>query len=120
MKTRFLTIGRDGDIKFYDRSVSRQHAVIVISQDSIFLRDLNSTNGTYLVKNNRLVAFSEGYVQLNQTIALGNIYCSVQQLLNLVGADQELYEDGTTKLGPDARSFHLNHPRKKAIPIPIL
>lgn len=114
MANRFFTIGREGHISIRDETVSRQHAAILVSKDCIFLRDLNSTNGTFLVKNDRLVPFYEGYVQLYQVIALGNIHCSVQQLLELVGEDNVSSEDGTTKLGKGPRSFHLNHPRQKS------
>lgn len=118
MTNRIFTVGREGHIRIQDQTVSRQHASILIGNDSIYLRDLNSTNGTFLVKNNRLVLFFEGYVQLNQMITLGNIRCSVQQLLDLVGEDQISSEDGTTKLGKGPRPFHLNHPRnRKDFPI---
>lgn len=113
MKNCFYTIGREGHISIQDQTVSKQHAEIHIKNGDIYLRDLNSTNGTYLVKNNRLVPFFEGYVQPNQIIALGNIHCSVQMLLKLVGQDQASSEDGTTRLTSASRSLHMKYARKR-------
>jgi pSer/pThr/pTyr-binding forkhead associated (FHA) protein len=79
--TRRLVIGRKGDIVLDHPSVSRKHASIYVSKKGIYLQDLNSTNGTFLVKNNRLIIFPEGYVQLNQHISFGKLRRSIQQLL---------------------------------------
>lgn len=44
------TIGRDpaADVPIDEPSASRRHAVIVRSRDGFYLRDLGSTNGTFL------------------------------------------------------------------------
>lgn len=44
------TIGRDpaADVPIDEPSASRRHAVIVRGRDGFYLRDLGSTNGTYL------------------------------------------------------------------------
>lgn len=44
------TIGRDphADIFLNDRTVSREHAQIIVSNDTVILKDLGSLNGTYL------------------------------------------------------------------------
>ncbi|MCP3687741.1 MAG: FHA domain-containing protein [Gammaproteobacteria bacterium] len=86
IKSRTYVIGREGQICINDPTVSKQHAEIQIINGEIYLRDLGSTNGTFLVKNQRLVFFKEGYVQLRQTLALGNRTYTVQQLLEMVGA----------------------------------
>jgi predicted Zn finger-like uncharacterized protein len=42
-----VTIGRSNvDIVLHDRVVSRQHCAVEVSEDSVLLRDLGSTNGT--------------------------------------------------------------------------
>jgi pSer/pThr/pTyr-binding forkhead associated (FHA) protein len=46
-----MTIGRRGggaDIEIDDSEVSRLHCAVEARHDAIFLRDLHSTNGTYL------------------------------------------------------------------------
>ena len=86
MKNRKYIIGREGHIYINDPTVSKQHAEIQIMSGDVYLRDLGSTNGTFLIKNQRLVAFNEGYVQLNQKIVLGNKQYSVKDLLEIAGA----------------------------------
>jgi len=86
MESRTYIIGREGHIYINDPTVSKQHAEIQVINGEVYLRDLNSTNGTFLIKNNRLVPFHEGYVQLRQPIVLGNRQYTVQALLEIAGA----------------------------------
>ena len=86
MERRTYVIGREGHIYINDPTVSKQHAEIQIVDGEVYLRDLGSTNGTYLIKNNRLVPFNEGYVQIKQPIVLGNRQYTVQSLLQIAGA----------------------------------
>jgi len=86
MENQTYIIGREGHIFINDPTVSKQHAEIQITNGEIYLRDLDSTNGTYLVKNQRLVAFKEGYVQLRQPVVFGNRQYTVHELLEKVGA----------------------------------
>jgi pSer/pThr/pTyr-binding forkhead associated (FHA) protein len=86
MESRTYIIGREGHIFLNDKTVSKQHAELQILNGEIYLRDLGSTNGTYLVKNNRLVAFAEGYVQMNQSVVIGNKQYTIRKLLEMAGA----------------------------------
>jgi len=86
MESRTYIIGREGHIFLNDKTVSKQHAELQILNGEIYLRDLGSTNGTYLVKNNRLVAFAEGYVQLSQAVVIGNKQYTIRKLLEMAGA----------------------------------
>ncbi len=86
MESRTYIIGREGHIYINDPTVSKQHAEIQVINGEVYLRDLNSTNGTFLIKNNRLVPFHEGYVQLHQPIVLGNRQYTVRNLLEIAGA----------------------------------
>ena len=61
MESRTNIIGREGHIYINDPTVSKQHAEIQIINGEVYLRDLGSTNGTFLIKNNRLVPFHEGW-----------------------------------------------------------
>jgi predicted component of type VI protein secretion system len=81
MASRTYIIGREGHIRIDDPTVSKRHAEIEIIDGEVYLRDLGSTNGTFLIKNKRLVAFKEGYVQLHQMLVLGNRQYSVKDLL---------------------------------------
>jgi pSer/pThr/pTyr-binding forkhead associated (FHA) protein len=86
MESRTYIIGREGHIYLDDKTVSKRHAELQIMNGEIYLRDLQSTNGTYLVKNNRLIAFAEGYVQLNQSVVIGNRQYTIRKLLEMAGA----------------------------------
>jgi len=86
MDSRTYIIGREGHIYINDPAVSKQHAELQIINGEIFIRDLGSTNGTFLVLNQRLVPIHEGYVQINQLIVLGNKQYTVRALLEIAGA----------------------------------
>lgn len=68
-----ITIGRDtdNDIIVDNRLASRHHAIIQKIKDAYFLKDTNSTNGTYL--NDRQIP-PDKYVKLNagDKITVGN------------------------------------------------
>jgi hypothetical protein len=56
-----------------------------IKKGRIYLRDLNSTNGTYLIENDSLVPFEEGYVSSHQPLVIGAIKCTILSLLKIAG-----------------------------------
>ena len=93
LESRTYVIGREGHIYINDPTVSKQHAEIQVINGEVYLRDLGSTNGTFLIKNNRLVPFNEGYVQLHQPIVLGNRQYTIQSLLEIAGAFADHYQE---------------------------
>jgi pSer/pThr/pTyr-binding forkhead associated (FHA) protein len=84
-------IGREGEIYIEDQiyinspSVSRRHAAMKIKNGRIWLHDLDSTNGTYLIESDSLVPFKEGYVSPSQPIAIGHVKCTINSLLAIAG-----------------------------------
>lgn len=86
MGNRSYVVGREGHIYLNDPTVSKRHAEIQIVNGEIYLRDLDSTNGTFLVKNQRMVPFKAGYVQINQPVVIGNKQYTVLKLLEIAGA----------------------------------
>lgn len=85
MDGRTYTIGRDAHIRIDDPCLSRGHAEIQFIDGGIFLRDLNSTNGTYLIKNGEPIRFYRGYVHPNQRFMLGRQIVSIRKLLAMIG-----------------------------------
>ena len=85
MEGRTYIIGREGHIYLGDDSVSRQHAEIRIIDGKVHLRDLNSTNGIYIVENERAVRIQESIVEPHQLIVIGKRQCTVQGLLRSLG-----------------------------------
>ncbi len=84
-------IGRKGDVYIDDHiyinspTVSRRHAAMKIKNGRIYLRDLDSTNGTYLIENDSLVPFKEGYTSPSQPISIGKVKCTINSLLAIAG-----------------------------------
>ncbi len=85
-------IGREGGvyvegyIYINSPSVSRRHVSMKIKNGRIYLCDLDSTNGTYLIEDDCLLApFKEGYVSPSQPIAIGHVKCTINSLLTIVG-----------------------------------
>ena len=87
------TIGRDGYILIDDPSISRGHAEIRFVDGKIRLRDLGSTNGTYLIIDNSLVEIRESFVAPDQQIVLGSRKYTVKALLASIGIYAS-YSDG--------------------------
>ena len=85
MEGRAYTIGREGNIRIDDPSLSRGHAEIRFIDGKIRLRDLSSTNGTYLVARNKIIAINESFVTLDQRVAMGSKHYTVKALLAMAG-----------------------------------
>ncbi|MEX2480151.1 MAG: FHA domain-containing protein, partial [Gammaproteobacteria bacterium] len=84
MAIKTYIIGRAGDIKLYDDTVSRRHASLEIADGALVLRDLRSRNGTYEIRDKQLVPFSGGAIARDQVFAFGECVRSVAQLLQAV------------------------------------
>ena len=97
MEGRRFILGREGHIYIDSPTASKLHAEIRIDNGRIYLRDLKSTNGTFLVKHNKLVPFQEGYVNPKQTIVIGRQVYVVQDLL-AIASDFVAVDDNTTRI----------------------
>lgn len=84
MESKTYIVGRKGDIKIKDDSVSSRHLELSILNDQIYATDLKSTNGTFLLQDGKKVRFDKGYVAADQSISLGKHQTSVNQLLELL------------------------------------
>ena len=98
MEGKAYIVGREGHIYVSDPSVSRQHAEIKFVDGRIRLRDLDSTNGTYLVREDRRVQVLEGYVRPQQPIVIGKWHCTVQSLLANIGIITSYSDDAGLKV----------------------
>jgi pSer/pThr/pTyr-binding forkhead associated (FHA) protein len=90
---RFI-LGRQGHIFIDSITASNQHAEIRIVNQKIYLRDLDSTNGTFVIKNGAPVRVKKGYVELEDVIIVGGIANSVKDLLAIANDFAET--DGAT------------------------
>ena len=85
MEGRAYTIGRDGQIRIDDPSLSRGHAELKFTDGRIRLRDLGSTNGTYLVAGGKAISVDERFVTPDERVILGSGLYTVKALLALAG-----------------------------------
>ena len=83
LEGRTFILGRDGHIYIDSKTASKHHAEIRIMGGRIRLRDLDSTNGTFLLKNRKLVQFTEGFVNPLQPIVIGNKPYVINELLKI-------------------------------------
>ena len=84
LEGRTFVLGREGHIYIDTTTVSKHHAEITVIDGRIYLRDLNSTNGTYLLKNKRLIQFNEGFVNPRQPIVIGRHAYIIEDLLSVL------------------------------------
>lgn len=80
-KQKTYVIGRKGQIEIVHKTTSAQHARLTINEGALYLADLNSTNGTYIIEDGRRKRFTEGYIHLSQLLSFGSNVCSVRELL---------------------------------------
>ena len=96
----------EGHIYINSPTVSSPHAALKIKNGRIYLHDLDSTNGTYIVDNDSLISFKEGYVKPNQLIVIGKVKCTIQSLIAIVG----VYSD------PENNTLDIDETQKIEIP----
>ncbi|MCP4765206.1 MAG: FHA domain-containing protein [Gammaproteobacteria bacterium] len=97
MDGRSFILGREGHIYLDSPTASKHHAEISIDEGKVYLRDLGSTNGTFLLKDKRRVRFEAGYVSLLQPIVIGKRIYVIQDLLS-IASDFAAVDDHTTRV----------------------
>ena len=75
----------EGHIYISSPTVSRPHAELKIKNGRIYLRDLGSTNGIFIVDNDGLISFEEGFVKPSQPLMIGRVTCTIQSLIAIAG-----------------------------------
>ena len=96
----------EGHIYINSPTVSSPHAALKIKNGRIYLHDLDSTNGTYIVDNDSLISFKEGYVKPCQLMVIGKVRCTIQGLIAIVG----VYSD------PENNTLDIDETQKIEIP----
>ena len=97
MEGRTFILGREGHIYVDSPTASKHHAEIRIENGKVTLRDLKSTNGTFLLKNKTLVPFQEGVVNPKQPIVIGR-HCYVIQDLLAIASDFVAIDENITRM----------------------
>lgn len=81
MENKTYIIGRRGSIQLFDKTTSSRHAELVVLNEQIYLTDLDSTNGTFIMNQGKRKRFTEGYINLDQTLSFGEQICTVRELI---------------------------------------
>ena len=81
MENKTYIIGRSGNIQLFDKTTSSRHAELVVLDNKLYLTDLDSTNGTFLMNQGIRERFKEGYIDLEQTLSFGQHICTVRELI---------------------------------------
>ncbi|VAW56940.1 hypothetical protein MNBD_GAMMA07-381 [hydrothermal vent metagenome] len=81
MEKKTYIIGRKGSIPLFDKTTSSRHAQLVIDKNKMYLTDLNSTNGTFLVHKGKREPFKKGFIDIEQTLSFGSHVCTVRELV---------------------------------------
>lgn len=79
-----IKIGRapSNDIVLENRTVSREHATLTITDGKIVVTDLNSASGTYVAVAGSLSRVSYHEVSDSDTVLFGDERCLVRDLLD--------------------------------------
>ena len=107
MSKKSYIIGRAGDNPLYDDTVSRRHARLDVEGDECFLTDLESRNGTYLIRDKQLLPFTKGRVTDDQVFAFGECVRTMTQLLSSIGGrdERQVSEVAPPAAAPEATGF---------------
>ena len=84
MKTYSIGRSTEADIAIPDDTISRLHAELVITDDDQFyLTDCNSSNGSFVVRNDELVEVRQCFVNPDDEIVLGEYRTTALALANM-------------------------------------
>src|SRR5215471_5185256 len=94
----FLGRGFANDFKIDDPSVSGSHCQIIVDQSNILIKDLGSTNGTYINRSQ----VREAALLPGQTIHLGGVELFFQPDTPAIPPPMPLSRPGATRIAPSA------------------
>lgn len=99
LKKDVTTIGRSGDndLRIADRSISRAHAMIVRKGGKLFVKDLNSNNGT-VVDGTPVKAGEQVQLRKGSTILMGDVFMSLGEPDSLDGMITQYSMDLTAQI----------------------
>ena len=90
MSSDTITVGRSdqANVIIEDETISRLHLELtIVANDKARIRDLNSANGTYILKSGQ-IKIDDEVVDIDQVIIIGENYQTTpRQLINSVAKD---------------------------------
>jgi hypothetical protein len=104
-----LTLGRspENDIQINDATISSHHCEMNVSDISVSIKDLGSTNGSF-IDGKRI---DRAVLQSGQSVRLGNVEAQFDLgTVNIAIPEQQVVEEQTSRLLADGIFSCLNHP----------
>lgn len=90
-------------------SVSRRHCEIVVLNNTIYIRDLGSKNGTFVMRNGERQALDEGYVDSTEQVVFGR--CRVH-IGDLIQTAEERRRKGSNRQPNPYTRWRADNPRE--------
>lgn len=90
-------------------SVSRRHCEIVVLNNTIYIRDLGSKNGTFVIRQDSRQPLTEGYVDTNEVVVFGR--CRVH-IGDLIRTAEERRREGPKKQPNPYTGWRTENPRE--------
>ena len=89
-----ITIGRspNNDVVVENKTVSRQHAVLEVSDGTIVIKDLGSSSGTYIAADGGLHRINYHALRDTDTILIGNERFVVRELISAASNRDVVYQ----------------------------
>ena len=89
LEGRTFIIGREGHIYLNHPAISKHHAEISVRGGKLYLRDLQSSNGTFLLDDRKLIPFDEGFVEPDQPVVFGKKIKTPRELIDIATAFED-------------------------------
>lgn len=90
-KTFIIGRGRDSDILLTHSSISRRHAELIVGADgNAEIRDLQSSGGTYLLRDGKEIPVTTAKLKTTDLLRLSSYDISVKDLLSLLPEEKSV------------------------------
>ncbi|GAA0309697.1 FHA domain-containing protein [Psychrobacter aestuarii] len=106
-----LSVGRgsDNDVVLGSKEVSRNHAVLSVLNGKLYLKDLDSSNGSF-INGKRIDSNQSKYVAADDTVAFASFVFTVAPAAHANGVASSAYDDAMTEEMQDEAATHTTAP----------
>ncbi|SLJ83700.1 FHA domain-containing protein [Psychrobacter sp. DAB_AL43B] len=100
--TDSLSVGRgnDNDVVLGSKQISRNHAVLSVLNGKLYVKDLNSSNGTF-INDERIETNESKYLKANDTLGFASFSFQVTAPLAAMDNEEVVADKPTLMLSPD-------------------
>ena len=97
-----LSVGRgsDNDVVLGSKQISRNHAVLSVLNGKLYVKDLNSSNGTF-INDERIETNESKYLEADDTLGFASFSFQVTAQLAAMDTEEVVADKPTLMLSPD-------------------